>query len=82
MANYVGVQFATLTPLLLIANLHLSVTHGEHDEAPDIVEPTFAQPVQVNIAEEIHTCRDDTMDPRPTWRNQSLPTYGDTEKGH
>ncbi|KAG1803358.1 uncharacterized protein BJ212DRAFT_960761 [Suillus subaureus] len=55
MADYVGVQLATLTPLLLIANLSLGVMHGEHNEAPDIVGPTFAQPVQVDIAEKIRT---------------------------
>ncbi|KAG1865806.1 hypothetical protein DFJ58DRAFT_770352 [Suillus subalutaceus] len=82
MADYVGIQFATLTPLLLIATLSLGMRLGERDEAQDIVELTFAHPVQVNIAEEIHTCHDDTMDPRPIRRNQSLPTYSDTEKEH
>jgi hypothetical protein len=96
MAEYVGIQFAvstlcffflcnltsfqTLTPLLLIANLSLGATHGKRDETPDVVEPTFVQPVQVNIPEEIHIHPDDAMDPLPTRSNQSFPIYGDTVK--
>ncbi|KAG1776967.1 hypothetical protein EV702DRAFT_1104532 [Suillus placidus] len=85
MGDYVGVQVATLTPLLLIVNLSLGVTHGEHGETSDTAEPTFAQPaqpVQVSITQETHTHPDDTMELRPTRRNQSLRTYGDDEKGH
>ncbi|KAG1776966.1 hypothetical protein EV702DRAFT_1104524 [Suillus placidus] len=82
MANYVGVQVATLTPLLLIAHLSLGVTHREHNETSDTAGPAFAQPVQVNITEETHTHPDDTMELRPsTRRNQSLRTCDD-EKGH
>lgn len=78
MADYVGVQLATLTPLLLIATLSLDMKRGEYDETSTTFRPTFPQPVQVNITEEIHT---DTMDPRPTQRNQSSQIYGDNEKG-
>jgi hypothetical protein len=96
MAEYVGIQFAvstlcffflcnltffqTLTPLLLIANLSLGATHGKRDETPDVVEPTFVQPVQVNIPEEIHIHPDDAMDPLPTRSNQSFLKSSDTVK--
>ncbi|KAG2121328.1 hypothetical protein BD769DRAFT_1478839 [Suillus cothurnatus] len=80
MAEIVGIQFATLTPLLLIANLSLGATHGQRNETPDIAEPTFAHPVQANISEEIHIHPDDAMDPLPTRSNQSFPIYGDTVK--
>ncbi|KAG2342471.1 hypothetical protein BDR05DRAFT_347007 [Suillus weaverae] len=82
MANYVGVQIATLTPLLLIVNLSLGAMHGEYGETSDTAGPAFTQPVQVSITEEIQTHPDDTMELRPTRRNQSLQTYGDDEKGH
>ncbi|KAG2153726.1 uncharacterized protein EDB93DRAFT_211319, partial [Suillus bovinus] len=62
MATHVGVQFATLTPLLLITDIR--GTRREHDDdPPDTVEPTFARPVEVNIAEEIHTHPRETCDP-------------------
>ncbi|KAG2153728.1 uncharacterized protein EDB93DRAFT_211554 [Suillus bovinus] len=64
MATHVGVQFATLTPLLLITDINLRVTRREHDDdPPDTVEPTFARPVEVNITEEIHTHPRETCDP-------------------
>lgn len=74
MADYVGVQLATLTPLLLIATLSLDMKRGEYTT----FRPTHPPRVHVDITEEIHT---DTMDPRPTQRNQSSQTYDDNEKG-
>ncbi|KAG2361413.1 hypothetical protein BDR07DRAFT_1485896 [Suillus spraguei] len=73
MSTYVGIQLATLTPLLLIANLSLGTTRGEHDEGSDSVGLIFAPPVQVNVTKEIRTYPDD-MDPRPTQKNEILPT--------
>ncbi|KAG1746138.1 hypothetical protein EDB19DRAFT_379798 [Suillus lakei] len=81
MANYVGIQIATLAPLLLIASLSLDL-HGENNETLNTMGPIFTQPVQVNITEEIRTYPDDTTDSRPAWKNQRMRSCDDNEKGH
>ncbi|OAX36820.1 hypothetical protein K503DRAFT_857749 [Rhizopogon vinicolor AM-OR11-026] len=60
----VGIQIATLAPLLLIARIGLGLTYGEDTEFEtlSIAGPTFARRVQANAFDESCSYPMDTMD--------------------
>ncbi|OJA21089.1 hypothetical protein AZE42_07726 [Rhizopogon vesiculosus] len=73
----VGIQIATLAPLLLIARIGLGLTHGEDTEVETLsIGPTFARRVQANAFDESCSYPMDTMDSssRSTRKSiQSIP---------